>query len=433
MLPSVLETLSRHKTPIVAIVAGQGLAMIGVAVGTRIVTEYASAATFGTAKLVIGLIVFPMSLLIYPFSQFCMREYHDEAQAGNQARFLGFARRAQLGLAAGVAAMFVLGLLAYRAFQGEPSVFTCVAAGLLFIGEAALTLERSMMITMSRQVAASVVVALQHWGAPLLAVAALVWVGDSAASLVSAQALALCLLAAGAVALGGRESRAAADRSSADSARWLRGATSFVFPMLGMGVFGWVSSVGDRYIIGAELDVAEVGRYSALYGLVATPMAALGTMTARFLAPRFYSSAARAEAQRQRWLRWKMAGMGALVAVAALAFVALFGELAVSLLLAEEYRSGARPLLAWLVAGNGFLVISYAYETEAVARKTTAVLTLAPGLAAVTNVLVNLALIPRMGTLGAGVATCVGYAVYLATMIVVLERRRGTAAEGAAV
>ena len=79
---------------------------------------------------------------------------------------------------------------------------------------------------------------------------------------------------------------------------------------------------------------------------------------------------------------------------------------------------GATDLMVWIVAGYGLLIIAYAFEMRTYARKMTVRITVAYGLAAVANVVLNLRWVPRIGALGAAKATFATFAVYLMAMIV---------------
>src|SRR5689334_20985977 len=86
-LVGILQRVLLHKKMIMAVVLGQGFATLGLVVGTRLLTQFASTSTYGDARLVLGIIGLCSGLLIQPFSQFAMREYHD---AENNERALAF-------------------------------------------------------------------------------------------------------------------------------------------------------------------------------------------------------------------------------------------------------------------------------------------------------------------------------------------------------
>ena len=90
MIRASLQGIIRNRSNISSAVIGQVLGIAGIAVGTRVLTEHASTATFGEAKLFLGTVTFLIGLLIRPFIQFVMREYHDALSQGEEAPFRTF-------------------------------------------------------------------------------------------------------------------------------------------------------------------------------------------------------------------------------------------------------------------------------------------------------------------------------------------------------
>jgi O-antigen/teichoic acid export membrane protein len=94
----------------------------------------------------------------------------------------------------------------------------------------------------------------------------------------------------------------------------------------------------------------------------------------------------------------------------------VFGDFFVSVALSVEYRPQAHELMMWIVAGYGLLVVAGPFEMRAYARRTTWVLGLGWGAAALANLVLNLAWIPTWGPIGAARATLVSFAVYLVVL-----------------
>ena len=415
MIRSALQGIIRHRSNITSAVIGQLLGIAGIAIGTRILTEHASTATFGEAKLLIGMVTFVIGLLIRPFIQFIMRAYHDAISDGSEGPFQTFARRSLVLLASVTAILLAAGLSVFRLSVGRSFLIIPLAVGGMLIFQSFVDLERGILITRNLQGWTSLLVIGQHWGLPLGTALALTMVTDSAAVFVTAQAT-ICLLlglAARTVAAGlsGRGDQTEPGREQARS--WTIEARAFITPLLGIGIFQWIVSIGDRYILAGYTDMSEVGKYAAVYGLISAPFLALSTLLSRILYPFYYSSAAKQNLIQLRRLR--LATVGGTTALAALAvlLVVLLGEPVSNLLLAEQYRAGVRPVLGWLALGYGLLTVSFAFETNAFATKKTYKMTVAYGVAAAVNIGANLILIPEYGILGAAQATCVTFAVYL--------------------
>jgi O-antigen/teichoic acid export membrane protein len=121
----------------------------------------------------------------------------------------------------------------------------------------------------------------------------------------------------------------------------------------------------------------------------------------------------------------RMLGCAGLIAGGGLAAVWVFGDAALSLALAADYRVGAHELMGWIVAGYGLLVLAGPFEMRAYARKATSVIGIGWALAALANLGLNIAFIPLWGAVGAAQATLGSCAVYLAWVLwgTVLARR----------
>ncbi len=413
------DRLVPHGGNILSAVLGQGLAIVGIAVGSRILTEQASPATFGKAKLLIGLVTLVIGVLVRPFSQFAMRQYHDEERSNSGNRFHLFARRSQRILLLISGSLLGAGIFLYQTWDGASSwVIPFAVFGMLLL-QGMVEIERSMMVTRNRQAAVSVLQVGQQWGLPMLTAMILFLTSDSVEVFLSAQVVVWGLLLLVAYSLSGPVKKKAALECRESGAKerlarsWIRQARAFVVPMLGLGLFQWIVSIGDRYIMAGYVDMAEVGKYSAVYGLISAPFLAFIALLARLAQPFFYRAAAAGNERRSGRLKWGMLGFASIVSLIATASAWLFGDFAGKILLAEEYRQGIRPLMVWLAAGYGLLAISTSFETEAFARKKTLILTMAYGVAAAVNIVFNLSLIPKVGILGAAQATCVTFAVYL--------------------
>lgn len=409
----------QYKRSIFAILVGQAVAMAGVACGTRILTECASTKTYGEAKLILGFISFFTMILIQPFNQFVMREYHDAVDVKNTLAFEAFVRLALLRITLITGAMVVLALITYRSITRTLDWVAIIAAGSYLVGEAIWTLEKSLMITCNRQIMASIMQGAEQWGLPLFASVGLLFLGNSAGIFIMSQAV---LWFGGVVIIAWVGHLVIFNRSfhynHEQRTYWLKEARQFISPMVGLGIFQWIVNLVDRYILAYFHGSSVVGQYSAIYGLCSFPLVVLGGMAARFLYPIWFRSATQRKVSLEKKIFTNMILFTASFAFVAVFVVILFSQNIANILLAAEYRVGATDLMVWIVAGYGLLIIAYAFEMRTYARKMTVRITVAYGLAAIANVLLNLRWIPRIGALGAAKATCATFAVYLLAMIV---------------
>jgi O-antigen/teichoic acid export membrane protein len=249
------------------------------------------------------------------------------------------------------------------------------------------------------------------------AVVGVALIENRALGLVGAQALALV----GAGAWLVRVTQRVPEEALADppdtpdcSATWRVDSIRFVAPLAMVSMARWFVNVGDRYLLDHMRGATAVGHYSAVYGLCSAPLMACSGVVARLLYHRWFEREARGERDDDLFAR--MLALASTIAGVGLLAIWAFGDILVSVALAEEYRTQAHGLMIWVVAGYGLLIVAGPFEMRAYARRTTWVLGLGWGAAALANVVLNLAWIPTWGPLGAARATLASFAVYLVVL-----------------
>jgi len=393
------------------------LSLVVLVAGTRLITELVDGDVFGEARLAVGVAALFGAVVVQPFSQFAMRGYHDATAAGSVLEFAKFARRGNAVAAATSGLVAALLWVGYGAWTREVNWLLAAAVGVYVFGEARWSLERSLLVTRDRQVAASAVeVAMQVllMGA---AVAGVVLTGNHSVGLVGGQALAL--LAAGAWIV--RATREAPYGTFADppapdyvGSKWRADSVRFVAPLTMVSIARWVVNLGDRYLLDHIHGPRVVGHYAAVYGLCSAPLMASSGIIARLLYSPWFEREARGGRDDDFFAR--MLASAATITGIALLVTWVFGDFAASVALAAEYRAQAHDFMIWIVAGYGLLVISAPFEMRAYARKTTWVLGAGWAAAALANLVLNLAWIPVWGPGGAARATLASFAVYLAIL-----------------
>jgi len=412
MVSALWEKLNRHRANILHVVWAPAVAMVAMAVGSRVLTEITNVGTFGEAKLAQGGVALAIGLVSRPATQFVMREFHDARQAGRADAFEQFARGRQLRLAWVLAAATVVGLLTASQLGLALPMAACLAAGAMLLVEVSISTELALALTRNEQRLVSIAEVVRQGGLPFVAAAAIFYLVDSSAIFIAAQAaFTLCCLWAVRRALKGGSGEALA--SSDETARWSTAGRRFVIPMLGTGLFHWALNVGDRYVLAHYCSDAEVGRYSAVYGLIALPIGAAGGMLARFLFPLVFGAAARNDEAAQRYMLRGMVLLTAIIGVGAVTGAIVVGPWILRVALAAEYREGSEPLLGWLAAGQACFIVASSMEMRAFAKKATLALSVASGTAALVNLSLNLWWVPVRGAKGAAMATFFGYLVYL--------------------
>jgi O-antigen/teichoic acid export membrane protein len=192
---------------------------------------------------------------------------------------------------------------------------------------------------------------------------------------------------------------------------FVRTLAAYGIPLIGWMLCSHVLQISDRYIIEAFRGSAEVGIYSANYnivvmgfGLVSTPilLAAHPIIMDAWEHDR-HDDIPRVIARFSRYY---------LIATAPVfAFVAVFSAEIVSLVLGETFREGHRIMPILLAGVLAWGMSMYGHKGLELAERTRTLLALIV-LVAVTNVVLNLVIVPRFGYVGAAYTTVGSFLLY---------------------
>lgn len=187
---------------------------------------------------------------------------------------------------------------------------------------------------------------------------------------------------------------------------WFRRLLTGSVPMVLSGVVLMVYLRIDQVMLGALASQAEVGLYAAAVRISEVwyfvPTAIVSSVFPGLVALR--SSDARQFNQKLQQLYNLLAFLGYAVALP----VTFIAPWLVQLLFGSAYQ-GAAPLLSVLIWAGLFANLSVLRNAHFIALDWGKALLWATSLGALSNILLNLLLIPRYGALGAAVATCISY------------------------
>lgn len=406
--------LVKHRDKITAVFLGQLLTVLGLAVGLRVLTEFASPAALGEYKLAIGIVGLFSGLFFRPFTQFVMRHYHDVAGHHEGRAFLAFGWRviqfASLTLGVGLAiTLFWYG----RTTLGLGWVAAAIGISLLYL-HVALSFQHGVLTTQNRQKSAILIRTTMQCATPLAVAAGAYFLGQSGEYLLLAEFLLLGLIFGFSYWWLRERSPIAKNEITKERQReWSKDAARFVTPLLGVSFFSWLLGVSDRFILAAYHLPHDVGLYTAVYALGSQPMMMVTGMTAQLVYPLLFKAAAQKRADTQLQVLRYVVSTAAIAGALGMGALFICGQQIIELLLAETYRVNALPLLLWVAAGYSLLGVATTFELKAYAGKRTAVIGIAYALAAVVNLVLNLLWIPADGALGAARATFFGFLAYL--------------------
>ena len=216
------------------------------------------------------------------------------------------------------------------------------------------------------------------------------------ADLVTALTVALCLRPWRLLSAGRAESGLA------------RAMLRYSVPLIPASALWWVIALSDRYILLAFHGEAATGIYAAAGRLPGLLTFALGVFMEA------WQYAAICEKDQTRAARFgRMYAMLLPFLVAVCAVLMVLARPLVSLLFDADYAAAARDVPLLVLAGLFSALASFFGSVYTVEIRSGAILLTTLG-GALLNLALNAALIPRMGTSGAALATCIAYALVFA-------------------
>ncbi|MDB6002071.1 MAG: polysaccharide biosynthesis protein [Rhizobacter sp.] len=197
----------------------------------------------------------------------------------------------------------------------------------------------------------------------------------------------------------------------------------FGLPLSTAFALNYVLATSDRLLVEYYLGSSAVGVYSVAYGLMDRSVSSLFvaiSLAAYPLAVHAYEREGAAAASRQLRSNGKLM-LAVTLPICAL-MICLNKQLA-AVMVGEAFRGEAQAIMPWialaaLLAGFQMHFFDHAFHLS----RRTSLFVWTTGPAALVNIAANVVLLPRLGLMGAVWATLAGYAVSLATSVIVGAR-----------
>lgn len=383
---------------------GQVLNIAARLVGLRLLTELAPPAVYGEVVLLVGVLTLVRDVCCTPVLTTTLRYYPDAAAAGRVGalrRLVGRMLRRTTGLAA---LLLPLGGGVWLAFSdasaGPGSLLLLVA--LLGLDVQRL-FETNLLNAARRQAAFSLWRSADAWARALAAVGALLWIGPSAVAILLGYALGAALVNGLFQALVVRSPGPDRDGDAEWAGSVRHGIMRYALPLAPLAILGWVTNLGDRYVLAELVSASEVGIYAAAFGLASQPFLLVSETVGLTLRPLLFDAHARGDAGRMARALWTWLGLLLLAFVPGVWLIDLLAGPIVRLLLGEPFWAAA-PLLVWLGAAYAVQGVQQAFASLIYAEGRTRLLILVHVATAASAVAFYLLLIPRFGALGAALA-----------------------------
>jgi O-antigen/teichoic acid export membrane protein len=411
--------------------AGQVITIVAGIISIRIFTELASHEVFGGANLLIGALTLANSVATFPISQTQARYHTAYALRSEAAPYTRLMARRTFWAALFVILGCVLVMTIFPAVRMGGTGWTILLA-ILLVGAMAAKSAVIAPVQAERR--------MKRYGTWLASEAMLTLLATSVALMVSPTVegfVAGQLFGIGiASVIFGRLPPPGEDLPARRTQRLTllsrRQIIRYGLPFVPIAAIGFVGTMGDRYVLGATLDAAAVGKYAAAFAIAfRLPGIASGILTDVFRPILFTAESAGDKARADLiFLYW----LGALISILAAIGVAmaLFGQVLADIFLAPDYREGAGLIMTIIAIGYGFNTIAQAFDNRLYSLDASHLVSGAKFLGAASSVALALWLTPGWGAVGAALANGFGNVILMLSTAAAMVWRRSTSRANAA-
>jgi O-antigen/teichoic acid export membrane protein len=357
----------RFAKEVLWIGTGHVVAVLGLLVGTRMLTEVISPETFGQIALVNAALALGQGLLYFPLGQAILRYMAtvegDQGESGFRSLLTTEYKRRFTLIAISCLPVAVASSMY---LEGQSMYVFIIALATLAI-EGIKTVELVLANAARRQVAYSCLLGIDGALRPISA-AALAWAWKPSLEIVLIGNGLAAMIILGIYKIIIRKRRLNIHRAFKSVSKDVREEISkFSRVLIFTPILAWTSALADRYIVGALLGFAAVGIYSAGYAIASKPFLLLGAVSEATFRQSYYQAVSRSHGNEAKkvlslWLCMNL-GLGSLV----LGLIAIFNNVLTSLVLAPEYFR-ASYLMPWIAGGHLIFIVSQTYERVAFAK-----------------------------------------------------------------
>lgn len=192
------------------------------------------------------------------------------------------------------------------------------------------------------------------------------------------------------------------------------------FPIIITLLFSWILTLSDRYLISYFIGSEAVGIYSATYSLASYPMSLISSALVFAAFPIIINTWTHGTIEETKNLLSNVTRYYLLISIpAAIGIITLSRELIQ--IIGSSYSDGY-SILPWICFGSFISGLCIYLNKGLELTNNTRILSIFIGIAGISNIIMNLLLIPQYSYYGAAVATAIAYIVYLILSIVISRK-----------
>jgi len=408
------------------IALGQAMAMLGLLVGVRLLTELLDPAAYG--ELALGLTVASLvnQIVFGPLGGGIIRIYAPAVEQGGFGSYLTAVRQLVCS-ATVIIALITLIAVVCLLVTGRTELIAIAVAALTF---ATINGYNSILSGIQNAARQRSIVALHQgfetWARFLVAVGLMLWLGvTSTVAIVGYGVAALMVLGSQYVFFRKIKLR---DISVSDNEQiWREQIWKFSWPISIFGIFTWMQLVSDRWALEFFSTTQEVGLYAVLFQLGYYPMAMASGMAMQLLVPIFYQRAGDASDDRRNAnvnrLSWRIIWLTLAATGSAFLLSLLFHTQIFGFFVSKNYLTVSH-LLPWMLLAGGVFAAAQTIALNIMSQMKTHTMMAAKILTAVLGIAFNCAGAYWYGTSGIVIASVL-FSVSLFVWMALLSKQNG--------
>lgn len=404
------------------IAAGQAVRAIGMLVGIRLLTSVITPAVYGKLSLLVGALALGTGIFCHPFLHAVNRFYHEANRSYSIQVLYDDTRKLLIFSTCVLAVTIITAGSIYTLINQSVPLLTMLFTVILLFAEMFSAYETTFLTAARRQARYSAWVAVECWLKPCCALLIVfAWQPSLNAILIGYSiGIVFTVLLFFRPAVHEQHSNSAS--SSLERPKRIRQIITFAMPLFPLALVGWVSSLGDRYIIGAMLDYQAVGIYAAAYGLIVQPFLIAGGIVELTIRPIYFKAVTHHETQREKELLICWLILAAIISATGFSVVFTCHQWIAELFLGPEFRQ-ASALMPCIAAGAGLLTIGHVLEKPFYAYMQTRYVLYIQVWGAIISILSCLVLIAAYGLNGAAAAVPIYFGLQCLIAIYFTKKR----------
>ncbi|MCZ7403011.1 MAG: oligosaccharide flippase family protein [Candidatus Methanoperedens sp.] len=198
----------------------------------------------------------------------------------------------------------------------------------------------------------------------------------------------------------------------------LRDFSSYGFPLIFVSTFSWILNLSDRYIIGFMRDNAEVGIYSVNYQLAGYPISMFYQILMFSAFPIIINAWENHSPENTQKLITQLTRYYFIFTLPALVGLSVLSLNIITIIVNKSFVEGY-VIVPWIALSTFILGLCQYINKGAELLKKTKLLIILTSLTAVSNVVLDLILVPKFGYLGAAIGSTISYLLYFVISIFV--------------